>query len=233
MELIAYLRLSLEEQHVDRKATKRERDKAKRLGFAAQKNTIVQWAEAMGHTIVIWLQDEASGKNMDRQGLRDALRHLRHGEADGLVVAKLDRVSRSVPDFGTLLETAKRQGWKFIAVDLGVDTSTAAGELVAGVMMQIAQWERRVIGERTSDALQALKRQGARLGRPSQVPAEVRTRVQRWRARGWTYQKIADRLNATGVPTSQGGTCWRVNTVRGVLRSARLDAEATKARGAA
>jgi DNA invertase Pin-like site-specific DNA recombinase len=211
MKLIAYLRTSKEEQT---------------NGIPAQRHLLSRYADLKNHEIVEWLEDHASGKDMDRPGMRTALEMLSQGEAEGLAVAKLDRVSRSVPDFAGLLATAKKQEWAFIAIDLDVDTSTPNGALVANVMMSIAQWERSIISQRTSEALQAKKRQGARLGRPVQTPIAVRRRVQRQRDRGWTYARIAERLNRDGVPTAQGGECWRESTVRNLLRTIALDRQA-------
>ena len=76
------------------------------------------------------------------------------GEADAVVVAKLDRLSRSVVDAGRLLEEARKRGFNIVALDLGLDLSTPTGELVANVLAAVAQWERRMIGVRTSEALQ-------------------------------------------------------------------------------
>jgi hypothetical protein len=70
------------------------------------------------------------------------------------VVAKLDRLSRSVVDAGRLLEEARKGGFNIVALDLGLDLSTPTGELVANVLAAVAQWERRMIGVRTSEALQ-------------------------------------------------------------------------------
>lgn len=90
-----------------------------------------------------------------RLGLpRPQLSTLRRGEADAVVVAKLDRLSRSVVDAGRLLEEARQGGFNIVALDLGLDLSTPTGELVANVLAAVAQWERRMIGVRTSEALQ-------------------------------------------------------------------------------
>jgi DNA invertase Pin-like site-specific DNA recombinase len=89
---------------------------------------------------------------------------LEAGQADALVVAKLDRLSRSVGDFAGLMDLARRQGWALIALDLGVDTTTPAGEMMANVMASFAQFERRVIAQRTKDALAQAKARGVRLG---------------------------------------------------------------------
>ena len=94
-----------------------------------------------------------------------------------LVVAKLDRISRSVQDFAWLLASARKGGWALICLDVGVDTTTPAGEMVANVMAAFAQYERRLIGQRTADGM-AVKRANGSLkgpiGRPRQVPDAVR-----------------------------------------------------------
>ncbi|MGE4164191.1 MAG: recombinase family protein, partial [Vicinamibacterales bacterium] len=154
----------------------------------------------------------------NRPGLLAALDRVETGAAQILMVSKLDRLSRSVHDFTGLLQRAERRGWALIACDLGVDTSTPAGEAMANVMASFAQLERKLIGQRTSDALQAKKRAGATLGRPDRTPPETVARIRRMRNRGATLQAIADRLNRDGVPTSQGGAQWWPSTVAAVLR---------------
>ena len=65
------------------------------------------------------------------------------GSLQAVIVAKLDRLSRSLLDFAGLMERARRQGWALVALDLGVDTSTPAGEMMANVLATFAQFERR------------------------------------------------------------------------------------------
>lgn len=108
-------------------------------------------------------------------------------------------------------------------IDLGVNTTTASGKLVANVMGAIAEWERDVISERTKDALAVRRAQGVRLGGPIRVPEEIRQRIARERIFGSTYRSIAEGLNADLVPTVGGGP-WRTSTVAGVCRSVALDA---------
>jgi DNA invertase Pin-like site-specific DNA recombinase len=116
-----------------------------------------------------------------------------------------------------LLERAQRKGWDVVALDLGVDTSTPQGEMFAHMLIAFAQYERRLIGERTKDALAVKRSQGVKLGRSSTLPAAVRRRIARDRAKGLSYRAIADRLNAAKVPTGQGGREWYPMTVRTVL----------------
>ncbi|GAB3586343.1 recombinase family protein [Calidifontibacter terrae] len=187
------------------------------LGLDAQRDAIQQEAGRRGWSVT-WVVDEgASASSMRRAGVTQALAMLRQGQAEALVVAKLDRLSRSLLDFAETMNMARDQGWALVALDLGIDTTTPAGELVANVMAAVAQWERRVIGERTKDALAAAKAKGVHVGRRSTVPSDVRERVRNLRASGYTYRQIADALNDDQVPTGQGATCWRPNAVRCVL----------------
>jgi DNA invertase Pin-like site-specific DNA recombinase len=134
-----------------------------------------------------------------------------------------------VQDFAATMDTARRQGWALVALDLGVDTTTPAGELVANVMAAVAQWERRVIGQRTADALAAKKAQGVRLGGPITTPKHVRERVVALAATGASHAVIARALNADRVHTASG-TTWHRSGVRRVLRSHALDLAAAEAR---
>jgi DNA invertase Pin-like site-specific DNA recombinase len=134
-----------------------------------------------------------------------------------LVVAKLDRLSRSMLDFAAMMATAQKQHWELVGLDCAVDTSTSAGEAMANMLATFAQFERRLIGQRTREALAVKKAQGVRLGRPPTVPKSVVRRIQRQRARGDSLRAIADSLNRDEVPTAQGGAQWYAATVRGIL----------------
>jgi DNA invertase Pin-like site-specific DNA recombinase len=120
-------------------------------------------------------------------------------------------------DFTALMAKAQRQGWALVALDCAVDTSTATGEAMANMLATFAQFERRLIGQRTREALAVKKASGVRLGRPPTVPQSVVRRMQRQRARGESFRAIAESLNRSGVPPAQGGAQWYAATVRGVL----------------
>jgi DNA invertase Pin-like site-specific DNA recombinase len=156
---------------------------------------------------------------LNRPGIQRALALLegREPEAEALVVAKLDRLSRSLVDFAGIMERARRKGWSLAALDIGVDTTTPAGAMVANVMATFAQFERDLIGERTKAALAVKKSQGVKLGRPRTLPSATRTRIKRMRGRGMTLAAIADKLNRENVPTAHGGRRWHASTVRALL----------------
>lgn len=201
--MIGYLRVSTEEQANSG------------LGLEAQRETIQRYADAHGWEVA-WHEDAGlSAKSLDRPQLQAALARVhvvpKRRDVDGIVVAKLDRLSRSVVDFASVLELARAKRWALVAIDLGVDTSTPTGELVANVMMSVAQWERRVIGERTSAAMQAAKRQGRHMGRVSVLPPSTGDRLLALRATR-TLHATAAQLNVEGL-TAASGAQWSANTV--------------------
>lgn len=201
--MIGYLRVSTDEQANSG------------LGLDAQRDTIQRYADAHGWEVV-WYEDAGlSAKSLDRPQLQAALARMniipKRRDVDGIVVAKLDRLSRSVVDFAGVLELARARKWALVAIDLGVDTSTPTGELVANVMMSVAQWERRVIGERTSAAMQAAKRQGRHMGRVSALLPSTGDRLLTLRATR-TLAGTAAQLNAEGLTTATGAP-WSANAV--------------------
>jgi DNA invertase Pin-like site-specific DNA recombinase len=195
------------------------------LGMAAQKARIAAEAKVRGWDVVWLVDDGYSAKTLDRPAMQRALGMLAKGEADALVVAKLDRLSRSVVDFANTLGTSQKQGWAVVLLDLAVDTSTPNGKLVAGLMSTIAEWERDIIAQRTRDALAAAKARGQRLGRPRETPDAVVARVVAMHAAGTSAHHIAQALTRDGVPTTRGAAQWRASTVRRLIRGHALDLE--------
>ena len=149
------------------------------------------------------------------------------GAGAALVVARLDRVTRSLLAWAELVERSRRRGWAIVVVAEGFDLSTDSGELTAALLASVAQYERRLIGARTREAMAAGKARGARYGRPIEHAPEARHIVGEMRAGAATLQAIADRLTAEGISIPRGGP-WRTSNVDGILRSLRLDAEAAQ-----
>jgi DNA invertase Pin-like site-specific DNA recombinase len=211
-KVIAYVRVSTDEQSVSG------------LGLADQRSTIERETQRRGWTDVEYLADEGfSAKNLTRPAISKALDALTKGEASILVVSKLDRLSRSLLDFASLMDRAKREGWQLVVLDLAIDTTTPSGQLMANVMASFAEYERQLIGQRTSAALQQKKAQGARLGRPKSLDGAVARRIVALREGGKSTPVIANQLNMEAVPTARGGVRWYPSTVSGVLRSVELD----------
>ena len=224
MRVVTYARVSTEEQgesgaglEAQRKAT---RDEALRRGW--------EWNNNHDY------YDVASGKTLERPALEQALDYLagasrsRFYEGDlVLMVAKLDRLTRSIGDFSDLLERSRQEGWSIVALDLGVDTTTPTGELVANVMMSVAQWERRIIGQRTKEALAVRREQGVVLGRPVEVDPAIADRIVRLRTdEALSYAAIADVLNGLSIPSPRGSRWSPATVLRIYQRHARREGTA-------
>jgi len=150
-------------------------------------------------------------KGRDRPGLSYALRRISAGEAQGLVVAELSRLSRSAADLGEVLDCLSRSEARLVAAAEGLDTGEHAGELAGRLLIEVADWERRRLGERTRKGLQAARRKGP----PSVADyPELQRRIARMRAEGMSLRAIANRLNEEGVPTVRGGAEWRPSSVQ-------------------
>lgn len=209
VRVIGYVRVSTDEQH------------ASGAGVAAQTAAIRAEATGRGwHLLDVVGEDTgASSATLERAGLQAALERLDRGEADVLVVSKLDRLSRSLAQGIAVMDRAKRRGWSLVALDFGLDTTTPAGEMVAGIMLTTAQYERRLIGQRTRDALAAKKAAGVRLGGPQMLPDAIVSRIVDEHAAGRSLRAIGADLEADGVPTARGGAKWHASTIRAVLGS--------------
>lgn len=209
MRVIGYTRVSTDEQG------------RSGLGLAAQRRAIEELALAKGWEVQWYTDEGASAKSLDRPAMQRALAALNAGEADAIVAAKLDRLSRSVVDFGTLLDESRRKSrkkhpWGIVVLDFDLDTTTATGRMLAGILMQFAQFERELTSERTVAALAAARERGVQLGRPRSLPAESEARLHALRAEGRTLAATAEALNAEGVPTAHGGR-WHASTVARIL----------------
>ena len=190
-------------------------------GLNAQREAIRSECQRRGWQLVAIHEDAgASGRSMrGRPGLEAALEAVESGDASGLVVSKLDRLSRSLLDFAGIIARASKNEWNLVALDLGVDMTTPAGRFVANVMASCAEWERELISQRTKDGLAAKRAAGVQLGRPAEIPAATARRIQSMRDRGMTLQAIADRLNRDGVPTARGGQWYPSTLTRVVARA--------------
>lgn len=210
MKVVGYLRVSTNEQALSG------------AGLDAQEAAIRAEVDRRGWTLHALHTDAGiSGRSLARRPALDAaLFDVENGFAGGIIVAKLDRLSRSLLDFAGLMERARAKHWNLVALDLGIDLSTPAGEFMASVMASAAQWERRIIGQRTKDALAVRRAAGVRLGRPPLLDKRVTTFVVARREEGATLAAIANELDAMNEPTVQGGQRWYPSTVKALLTRA-------------
>ena len=160
-------------------------------------------------------REPQNGKGLERPGLDYALRRISTGEARGLVVSELSRLTRSVAELGAILKWFKHSQARLVAVDQALDTENSGGQLAARTLVEVSGWERERLSEQTRKGLQAARQKRRTAGRPavSDYP-ELRARIARMRAQGMTLQAIADQLNDDGIPTVRGGTKWRHSSVQ-------------------
>jgi DNA invertase Pin-like site-specific DNA recombinase len=151
------------------------------------------------------------GHVLDRPALSYALGRISVGDANGLVVAELSRLTRSAPELGRLLEWFWRRDARLVSADPGLDTKDEAGRFAARTIIDISRRERRRLVERTREGIRAARSKGLR--GVADYP-ELRERIRGMRAEGMTLQAISDQLNAEGVPTVRGGVRWRPSSVQ-------------------
>ncbi len=138
--------------------------------------------------------DTASGAKVDRPGLAEALRMVRSG--DVLIVWRLDRLGRSLPELVRIVGELEASGVGFESLTERIDTSSAAGELVFHIFGSMAQFERRLVMERTRAGLAAARSRGRKGGRRS-VPAETINAIRSLALSGRTPAEICKVLKVS------------------------------------
>ena len=101
-----------------------------------------------------------SGGTTDRPALKRLLADIEAGKVDCVIAYKLDRLSRSLLDFATLMATFEKHGVAFVSVTQQFASNTSMGKLTLHILMSFAQFEREVIAERTRDKIAATRKRG-------------------------------------------------------------------------
>jgi DNA invertase Pin-like site-specific DNA recombinase len=154
-------------------------------------------------------------KALTRPALTYALDRIRCGDAHGLVVAELSRITHSAGELGTIIEWLTGLNVRLVAASQGFDTESEDGRLAASMLIEVSRWERARLSERTRNGLRAARMSGSSTGRRAVTDDPgLSERIAQMRAEGMTLQAIADRLNEEGVPTVRGGAKWRHSSVQ-------------------
>lgn len=208
------------------------------LSLESQEAKIRAMATVKGVTLAEVLIDRAeSAKSLDRPRVQDLLAMIRARKIAGVIIAKLDRLTRSVRDLGALVDLFQAHEVSIISTYETLDTTTANGRMILNITATIAQWEREVICERTRDALGAKLRRGEHAGNVAygfrsvdgravedeQEQAIIRLATE-YRGEGLSLASIATKLNEAGHLTRRG-TEWKLQYVDRILRS-RKEADA-------
>ena len=201
-----------------------ERQGQSGLGLDAQKAAVATYMRGQGELEAEFVEVE-SGQKDNRPQLAAALALCRGKLGRVLVIAKLDRLARSVAFISNLMES----GVAFVAVDM-----PHANKLTMHVLAAVAEHEREMISQRTKAALAAAKARGTRLGNPRPDTARMRAAVaervasfragvlptiQALQAEGLSLRGIAAELNSRGILSALGGM-WHAASVRAILITA-------------
>ena len=194
------------------------------MSLDAQERDLKRAAEHAGFTEFELLREEGrSGKSIKgRPILKAALERLDKGEAAAIFVTRIDRLARSTQDFLTIVDSAHKNGWRIVMLDLNLDTASYQGRFVVTIMSALAEMERAIIAERQKDVHRDRREKGkiwgVDLGLKTKVSAEVRSQISEYRSLGMSYNKIAEKLNDEKIPPTRGAK-WYASTVHSLVNN--------------
>jgi len=181
------------------------------------------------------VEESQSAKSIgSRPGFMSALEQVYSGKADGLLIWKLDRAFRSTQDALATAERLNKRGRALISVSENLDTKSAMGNFVFCLMASLAELERKLIGERTSAALQSKRNRCETTGQvpfgftlaadgihlePCADEQKIIRIILDLKAQGYSFRKIAEKLNEDGYSKKEG-TRWNHPQVARVYRRA-------------
>jgi len=217
---IGYCRVSTDEQGVS---------------LADQREKINTYAKMLSLNLIETIVDEGVSGTVPmskRDGGQKLLDMLSNGSAGHVIAIRLDRLFRSNLDALTCVSAWDRVGVALSLIDFGgqtLNTSTATGRMMLSMMAAFAQFERDLISERTSAALQHKRRNGDAYTRDvlgydkangrmvaNANEQKIVADIHRWRRKGLSMDKIAKRLNAAGVVGKRNGRFY-ASTVKAIL----------------
>jgi len=224
MDAIGYCRVSTQEQETEG------------VSLEVQAAKIRAYCELHEVGLIGIETDVLSGKRADnRPALQSALAQIQAGEAQALVVFKLDRLARNTIDALQISEAIRKAGATLHSITEKLDTGSAFGKFFYTMLAALAELERQQISERTRVALQYKRQAGFKTG--GTVPfgfevdgegrlilhadeQEALQMIRNLRAEGYTYRAIATALEQAEIPTKQGRTKWHPQTISRIQQSA-------------
>lgn len=225
MRVFIYCRVSTDEQATDA-----------HYSLANQEQKARDYAKGKGWQVAAVVKDVASGKDANRDGYQQLLAAIKNQSIDGVVVYRLDRLSRNVRDIYDFLYKIQSIEIGFISLSEGFDTTTAMGRAMLGVAAVFAQLTREMIAENVRDGLMRRAQAGfyngnkhgpygyhydKKSGMLVVVPEEaevVRRIFELYARRKWGQLKIAELLNQEFTPTREGGN-WDKFKVRNIVKN--------------
>jgi site-specific DNA recombinase len=228
MKVIGYIRVSTSKQEQSG------------LSLEAQELKIRRYCELYDLELVDVVVDAGvTAANLKRDGIQSAIKRISSGEAEGLIIAKLDRLTRSIKDLNQLIEDVFTSA-ALISVSDQVDTNTPAGRLVLNILMSVAQWEREETAHRTATAMKVKKDKGEYTGGkaplgwrvneagdevPDEAEQELISIVRGYRTLRFSYSAIAQKLTDAEFTSRSGNAKFSKSMAKRIN-----DAETTEER---
>jgi site-specific DNA recombinase len=208
------------------------------VSLDAQRASCGHLAAASGYVVSEAIVDPGySAKDLKRPGMQKLLAQVDAGEVAGVIIYKLDRLTRSQRDLLDLLARFDKAGVALVSVTERLDTGSPMGRFVIGLIGLVAEWERETIAERVQTGMDHRRAQGGYIG--GRPPAGLRAvgapgkrmlvvdertgpsiaKVWGMVAAGGTLREVARYLNSGGVPMRGKG--WTVNNVHQIIRNSK------------
>ena len=222
MSFVGYIRVSTDEQVKSG------------ISLDVQDSKIRDYAKLNDFDLSKVIHDEGeSGKDLKRPGMEEVIQLVISRKIDGIIVYKLDRLSRKVIDTLNLIEQFDRHGIAFHSITEHIDTKTAMGKFFITILSALAQMERDMISERTKTALNYKRSKGGLAGgipygytskgekkesvliKDDMEQKILRTILEAHNA-GGSYNKIANELNRQGIPSRCNGK-WYPQTIKSII----------------
>ena len=216
MRLVGYIRVS----------TRKQAEEGH--GLDAQRSLLTAWAGQHEHELVSVIPDVMTSRRTDKlHGREAAIRLVDTGLADGLLILRWDRATRSLIDGQTLLQRSRDGGWPILDT-YGKSSLSKSDNLMTNMEQVIAEDERERISQRTKEGLAAARLKGKVPGRPAaDLPGMTLHMLADLQDSGESARSIAQTLNERGVPSpGAGGARWSHSTVLRVMRRLADEAEA-------
>jgi len=132
----------------------------------AQQREVSSWLGGNGYSAIQWFEDKASGNDLSRPDFKRLQQEIFHGRVDGVVVWKLDRLTRDLCDGINVLADWCEKGMRVVSVTQQIDLTGGVGRMIAAVLLGVAEMERESIREYSTSASGRTQPSDSRRSRP-------------------------------------------------------------------
>ena len=220
MKVLGYVRVSSKQQSL------------KGYSIVNQKSKIKEYCKFMDYDLIDVYEDNGiSGMSVEkRDGYKQMVEYLLKNDIDGIVVYSLSRLGRKMKDVISLLDLLKRNGKVFYSIKENLNNEDKIGSLIVNIMTSINEFEVENIRERIRDVKREKKRNGLVYGRlmygfdnvegrlvENTSERKVISRIKGLRSRGWSWNRISNKLNDDKIPTKNNGK-WNMGSVYNMMK---------------